>query len=109
MQGLIHGSASNESIEALEESYLITIGATDYNYLLKNSQPFAIFKQRLRAKAYQSRVDHSMDMLESAETRYTKLLSQYPFISQKAPQYHIASYLGITPESLSRIRKKLAS
>lgn len=109
MQGLIHGTPSKINIEALEDSTLITIFASDYNYLLKNSRPFAIFKQRLRAKAYQSRIDHSTELLESAETRYTNLLLKYPFISQRVPQYHIASYLGITPESLSRIRKKIAT
>lgn len=109
MQGLVHGTPSKNSIEALEESSLITISDTDYNFLLKNSRSFAIYKQRLRANAYQARIDHSTELLESAETRYINLLSKYPFITQRVPQYHIASYLGITPESLSRIRKTLAT
>ena len=44
----------------------------------------------------------------SAEDRYLKLLEARPKLVQRVPQYHLASYLGIKPESLSRIRKRLA-
>lgn len=46
---------------------------------------------------------------DSAEERYLKLLHSRPDIFQRVPQYYIASYLGIQPESLSRIRKRLSS
>ena len=46
---------------------------------------------------------------DSAEERYLKLLHSRPDIFQRVPQYHIASYLGVQPESLSRIRKRLSS
>ncbi len=42
----------------------------------------------------------------SAEERYLKLLGNYPGIEQFIPQDHIATYLGITPQSLSRIKRK---
>lgn len=109
MQGLVNRIPAKISIEAMENCTLIAISSSDYNYLLQNSHSFATFKQRLRAKAYESRIDHSVEMHESAQVRYTNLLIKYPFITQRVPQYHIASYLGITPESLSRLRKKLAS
>lgn len=108
MQGLVNGTPSKISIEALEDTSLLSITVKDYNYLLQNSHPFAIFKQKLRAKAYQSRIDHSTELHESAEKRYSNLVAKFPFITQRVPQFHIASYLGITPESLSRIRKKLS-
>lgn len=44
---------------------------------------------------------------ESAEYRYLRLLKEYPLIFQKAKLAHIASFLGITQQSLSRIRKNL--
>lgn len=43
----------------------------------------------------------------SAEERYLKLLKERPDLIQRVPQYQLASYLGIQPESLSRIRKRL--
>lgn len=45
----------------------------------------------------------------SAEERYQSFIAAYPELSQSVPQKYIASYLGITPEFLSKIRRKLAS
>jgi CRP-like cAMP-binding protein len=45
--------------------------------------------------------------LSSAEERYLKLLKERPDLIQRVPQYQLASYLGIQPESLSRIRKRI--
>jgi len=109
MQSIINNVPTKFNIESLADSTLLKISAEDYNYLLKNSPAFAIFNQKARAKAYQSAVERSMDLRVDAETRYNNLINNYPNIIQKVPQYHIASYLGITPESLSRLRKKMAS
>jgi CRP-like cAMP-binding protein len=46
-------------------------------------------------------------MSQSAEQRYLALLEKFPKIELRVAQHHIASYLGITPEALSRIRRKL--
>jgi CRP-like cAMP-binding protein len=47
-------------------------------------------------------------LFDSPETRYLKLLQERPKVIRRVPQYMIASYLGISPETLSRIRTKLA-
>lgn len=52
---------------------------------------------------------HTSYLTDSPEHRYLKLLKDRPDIFQRVPQYHIASYIGVKPESLSRIRKRLAS
>lgn len=46
---------------------------------------------------------------DSPEQRYLKLLKARPDLFQRIPQYHLASYIGVKPESLSRIRKRIAS
>ncbi len=46
---------------------------------------------------------------DSPEQRYLQMLATRPKLPQRVPQYHLASYLGITPEALSRIRKRLAN
>jgi hypothetical protein len=47
-------------------------------------------------------------ILDSPETRYRHLLQQRPDLLQRVPQHHLATFLGVTPISLSRIRKRLA-
>ena len=44
---------------------------------------------------------------KTAEERYLKLTRKYPTVIQKIPLMHLSSFLGIVPQSLSRIRKKL--
>lgn len=46
---------------------------------------------------------------DSPEQRYLKILKTRPDLIQRIPQYHLASYIGVKPESLSRIRKRIAS
>ena len=46
---------------------------------------------------------------DSPEQRYLKLLKSRPGLFQRIPQYHLASYIGVKPESLSRIRKRISS
>jgi len=47
-------------------------------------------------------------LLDPAETRYRRFMKENPDLAQRIPQYHIASYLGITDVALSRIRKKIS-
>ncbi|MDR7129783.1 CRP-like cAMP-binding protein [Algoriphagus sp. 4150] len=54
----------------------------------------------------QARINDLLSL--SAEAYYEKLISETPYILQAVPQYELSSYLGIKPQSLSRIRKKLA-
>ncbi|HLL93669.1 MAG TPA: hypothetical protein VK404_01735, partial [Spirosoma sp.] len=48
-------------------------------------------------------------LFDSPEERYLKLITERPKVVERIPLHHIASYLGIQPESLSRIRKRLAN
>ena len=62
---------------------------------------------------FQNAYVHTQQRLNSAlyvpaAERYRQLLERNPAIAQRVPLIHIASYLGITPESLSRIRKQMA-
>ena len=56
--------------------------------------------------AYQRRVTSSQS--DSAEEKYRKLIKAYPDIINRSSQHDVASYLGITPETLSRIRKQIS-
>ena len=47
-------------------------------------------------------------LIKSAEERYLELINNRPSLSQKIPQYMLASYIGVTPEGLSRIKKRIS-
>ena len=94
--------------EALEDTELL---------LLSHNQLDAIISQsKSTEKAYRNLLAEFAMVLsrrimsihtESAENRYLNLINQHPLLFQKAKLSHIASFLGITPQSLSRIRKNI--
>ena len=94
--------------QAIEPTEILSISYSDLNKLYKRSQ---IGIQIGRAAAESLFIHKQMQQIElltlTAEERYLKLLDREPEIVQRTSQKHIASYLGITPESFSRIRKKI--
>ncbi len=98
------------SIEALEETILHQLFYTDLETLYKQLPSVESYFRQLYQRAYivsQQRLNATLSI--SAEQRYRELIEGNPSIAQRVPLLHIASYLGITPESLSRIRKMLLS
>ena len=97
-------------IEALENSLIYQINYNDVEQLCANNQKFEHFFRVVAQKSFafaQRRVLSNLN--KSAEERYLEFQSMYPEIIQRVPQYALASYLGMTPEFLSKIRKKIAS
>ncbi|MFT3681980.1 MAG: Crp/Fnr family transcriptional regulator [Ferruginibacter sp.] len=109
MYGLITGKPALTNIEALEDSTLLLIEKNDLDELFLTVPKFERF---FRIKLQRAFVGHQRRIIENmslpAEQRYLNFIQQYPILEQRIPQKHIASFLGITPESLSRIRKQLA-
>lgn len=98
------------NFQAIEECELLTISANNWE------QAFIKFSWWADAhlKGYQKWVINLQQQMAdlqslSGEVRYLNLLKTKPKLFQRVPQHYIASYLGITPERLSRIRKKIAS
>jgi CRP-like cAMP-binding protein len=95
------------TITALENTTLLTLSAENKELLLKEhpnlERMFRILVQKHLAQ-FHKRVFNSIAL--SAEERYDKLLANRPELFQRVPQYLIASYLGVTPEFLSRMRAK---
>jgi CRP-like cAMP-binding protein len=108
-QSFLTEKPAQMSLQALEETELLLISHRDMNALFRQSQEFERLGRILAEQAFifVSQRFASM-LLESPETRYQRLVQERPKVMQRVPQYMIASYLGITPEALSRIRKRLA-
>lgn len=109
MGSFLSGNDALYNIEALEDSEVLNLSrqAMDdvMNQLPALERYFRLLMQN-NIVALQRRVIAYMSL--SAEEKYLKLMDVCPDIINRAPQQHIASYLGITPETLSRIRKQVS-
>ena len=98
---------SNYYIEALEDSDLLCISYDNLELLYKQVPALERYFRILFQKAYINALERlNSTMWESAVDRYNSMLKEQPDMFQRVPLVYIASYLGITPESLSRIRKQ---
>lgn len=94
--------------EALEDTELILITAAQINIITAQIKSAGEAVRKLNAEFAILLSRRVMSIhTQTAEERYLKLMEEHPYLFQKAKLAHIASYLGITPQSLSRIRKNL--
>jgi CRP-like cAMP-binding protein len=110
VESLFSGRPSRKGIQILEDSIIVSINAVELNKLY-NTYPGV---ERLFRKITEAAYVETVNRLESlqfhtAEERYRDLIEQHPQIIQRIPLKYIASYLGITPVSLSRIRSTLVN
>jgi CRP-like cAMP-binding protein len=102
-------SPSQYFIDAIEDSDVLLIDPASHQKVIDNIPGYAAaFRSGLQrhAAAKDQRIVHSLSA--SAEERYLAFLKTYPSIVLRVPQWMLASYLGISPETLSRIRKNLS-
>jgi CRP-like cAMP-binding protein len=100
---------SRENIQALQDCKGYYLRFDQLNALFHAMPEFREFGRSVLVNALSSLKSRTLSMItETAETRYTQLLQNHPEIFQQAPLKYIASYLGITDSSLSRIRKEFS-
>lgn len=97
---------AHESIQLLEDSEMFSIEYNQIQSLLQKHHSFALWYIKLIEIHYVSQIEDRIADLQflSAKQRYEKLLTQFPNLSNRINLGHIASYLNITQETLSRIR-----
>ena len=97
-------------VEAIEDSSILQLEYYDAEKLCSSNPKFERFFRIVAQKSFafaQRRILSNLG--KTAEERYLEFNSMYPEIVQRVPQYALASYLGMTPEFLSKIRKNIAS
>jgi len=105
---MVLGKPSCFSIEALENTHLLVINWSDFLKLQNNDIFWVRFLMKFLEKGYIMKEKRERDLLLlDAETRYKDFLNEFPGMDQRIKQGIIASYLGIQPETLSRIRRKI--
>ncbi len=96
-------------IECIQDATLYKVAKSDFDELCREIPKVSRFHvQNLESAfaAFQRRILENLML--SAKERYIAFVQAYPNIEQSVKNYHIASYLGITTESLSRIRRNIA-
>ncbi len=97
------------NLEVLRDASLYELSLKDREYLFTKIPKFETFIRKKLENSYaafQKRILSNLS--ETATERYLNFIKTYPNIEKSVKNYHIASYLGITTESLSRIRKELS-
>jgi CRP-like cAMP-binding protein len=96
--------------DALEDSELLQIDQASMDELYERVPKFERFFRILSQRAFVAAEQRAIATIsQTAEERYRHFIERYPAIDQRVPQHLIASYLGFTPEFLSRIRKQMAT
>jgi len=103
-------SKSVSYIECIKDATLLKISKNDFDELCEEVPKVSRFYIRNLESAFaafQKRILENLTL--SAKERYINFVKTYPDIERNVKNYHIASFLGITTESLSRIRKEIAT
>ena len=95
------------AIKALEDSWIQEISYEQTQRLFDSSPRWLLFKNHLVQDVFFNITQHNADFaMLDARGRYYKFMREKPDLFNRIPQYYIAAYLGIKPQSLSRIRKE---
>jgi len=100
---------SKEAIQSVVSGGIYTIKFLTFEkFLLEMPNLFIFFKSISESTLLNKIKDNDFLNFGDAKTKYLELLRRYPILIRQVPQRYIASYLKITPQSLSRIRKELS-
>mgnify|MGYP005991528725 CR=1 FL=1 len=107
IDSFIQRKKSKYNIEALEDLEVLRISHSDLENLFESNPKYERLGRLFLQQIYMDLVERIDDLqLKTAQERYETLLAKKPYLFQRVPSKHIASFLSITPETLSRIRGK---
>lgn len=110
ISSFLTGEPGTYAIDAIEDTQVLLMSRAATDELAARLPKFQAYMYQLMTKAYialQKRLKAAISL--SPDERYTGLLASYPSIAQRVPQRMLASYLGLTPETLSRVRRRLGT
>jgi CRP-like cAMP-binding protein len=107
IDSIVHKKPTLYFMDAIEPSEVLLIDFSSFQKLMSTLPGLAQSFQSGQQKHNAAKDKRIIATLTSdAETRYHQFLETYPTIAQRVPQHMLASYLGISPETLSRVRRK---
>jgi CRP-like cAMP-binding protein len=109
-ESFIPQTPSTKNIKALEDCEILQISYDDLQLFYKSISQAERFGRLVIEQVFiQTLQDLSSFYTDTPELRYEKMLRKHPDLLQRMSQYHIASYVGVKPQSLSRIRKRIST
>lgn len=110
LYSFITGEPAIYNVEAVEDAELILISKSAHDELLKKLPKYETYTRLNFEGAYIAMQRRLTSIISSSlEERYELFSAQYPEIIQRFPQHMIASYMGLTPETLSRVRRRISN
>jgi len=110
LYSFLTGEAATYHIDALEDSELVLISKAAHEELLQKVAKYETYTRLKITGAYIAMQKRLTSIISSPlEERYSSFIALYPDIVQRVPQHMIASYMGLQPETLSRIRRRISS
>ena len=99
---------SKEELTCITDCYLFSISRPDLEILFSTNEKWGTFGRKLMESFLIEKEERIIDQISlTAQQRYIKLIETHPGIVQNVPIKLIASFIGVKPESLSRIRKQI--
>jgi CRP-like cAMP-binding protein len=109
-ESFIPRTPSTKNIQALEDCEILQISYDDLQVFYNSISQAERFGRIVIEQVFiQTLQDLSSFYTDTPALRYEKLLTKHPDLLQRMSQYHIASYVGVKPQSLSRIRKRIST
>jgi len=106
---LMTGTPSQYFVDAIEDSELLLLDPASHQLLIDQVPGYAA-ASRAGLQRHNAAKDQRIvtALTTTAEERYLEFLDRYPSLAQRVPQWMMASYLGVSPETVSRVRKNLS-
>jgi len=106
LNSFFEGKKSEETLQTITDCEFLSISKNDLEKLYAMESKWQLFGRKLMESFLMEKEERIIDQLSlTAHEKYLKLIKNQPNIIQNVPVKYIASFLGIQPESLSRIRK----
>lgn len=106
-ESFINQTPSKLTIDAIEDCEVIVINYKDLEFLYNNTKRGDRFGRLMAEEAYSYLHTRVIEReSKSAKERFKEFIKKTPHLLDKVPQYHIATFLGITPQHLSRLKKE---